>query len=138
MGCIPIFAILCTNTYMWRNSNRNRNSREKIRSERTITTTYAYFRRKLKLLRVFIVKDDYSISHYLAVHTGCDFALIFLIPFGLIVHNYVRISMTLFRSLREGERLKEGTDNQWVTLMVKIIEGNLIKAYNLIKAQGCL
>ena len=61
-------------------------------------------------------KAEYLISHYFAVHTGCDFALIFFIPFGLIVHNYVRISIALFRSFRERGRLKEGTDIQWVTL----------------------
>ena len=56
--------------------------------------------------------NKYLISHWYAVHTGLEFALVFIIPYSLIVHNSLRIIITLFKSLRENVQLKEGLNVQ--------------------------
>ena len=53
-------------------------------------------------------------SYWYPVATGASFALWFLIPINLIVHNYARIGRTLFKSLKENLEQKEGTVTHWV------------------------
>ena len=65
---------------------------------------------------------NYLVSNWYAVHTGFDFFLIFIIPFGLIVHNYARICITLFKSLKENAQLKEGTDIRFETKTFKLFK----------------
>ena len=53
----------------------------------------------------------YTVNH-LAIHMGCEFLLVFIIPYCLIVHNSVRIIASLFRSQKESVQLKEGLNVQ--------------------------
>ena len=54
---------------------------------------------------------EYIVSQR-AIHVGCEFLLVFMIPYCLIVHNSVRIVASLFRSQRESVQLKEGLNVQ--------------------------
>ena len=53
-------------------------------------------------------------SSWFSVSMLATFALWFVIPFSLILHNYVRIGRTLFQSLKERLHLKEGIETKWV------------------------
>ena len=64
-------------------------------------------------------KGEYLVSDWYAVHMGSDFTLIFIIPIGLMVHNYVRIARALFESLKENVQLKEGVKSKYVTICTR-------------------
>ena len=54
----------------------------------------------------------FVISIWAPIYMAINFAVEFFIPFTLIVHNYARIGVTLFKSLRENEHLQEGMSIQ--------------------------
>ena len=77
----------------------------------------AFFRKKLIQYLVTVVtrsRNTWSVTGMLSTW-GSDFTLIFIIPFGLMVHNYVRIARALFKSLKENVQLKEGIKTKYVT-----------------------
>ena len=47
-----------------------------------------------------------------AIHRGCEFLLVFMIPYPLIVHNSVRIIVALIKRQKEHVQLKEGLNIQ--------------------------
>ena len=51
---------------------------------------------------------EFFVSPWYAVETAGTFALLVIVPFILMGHNYVRIGRTLFKSLKESVHLKEG------------------------------
>ena len=51
-------------------------------------------------------------SSWYSINMFATFALLFVIPFSLIVHNYARIGVTLFKNLKENVHLQEGINTQ--------------------------
>ena len=49
-------------------------------------------------------------SKRFVVGSGVSFALLFAIPFTLILHNYAGTGRTLFKSLQDNPHLKEGIE----------------------------
>ena len=56
--------------------------------------------------------SSFLTSHRYTVQTAANFAVLFMTPFSLCVHNYVRIGRTLFKSLKENVHLQEGINTQ--------------------------
>ena len=56
--------------------------------------------------------SSFLVSYWYSVGNGVTFALLFLLPFSLIAHNYVRIGKTLFKSLKENVHLQEGVQTE--------------------------
>ena len=58
--------------------------------------------------------NSFMTSSWAPVAVAIYFVLLILLPFCLLVHNYVRISVALFQSLKENVHLQERVSIRWV------------------------